>query len=192
MKRQTLFPKLLLAIGLIVSLTALPTRAQTPVAIRVKAVVKSLPPHASVVAKYTDNKRHCLYYTLQNRLYCYDVVANKNEEVTFTQGGYSRILSAWYSPDGNFLFIAIDRGTYSNFYLDDGQELIRYDSFLHRSYSVGTGYKIERRKGCYVIKKASRCLNPSAPQSSQHWLARDHYYDLYGKTIWAKEEYRVK
>lgn len=57
--------------------------AQTPLANRVKAMARHLPAGAEVVSKYTDNHRHCLYYTLYNRLFRYDVVTNKSVGVEF-------------------------------------------------------------------------------------------------------------
>ena len=166
--------------------------SQTPVANRVKAVAKSLQNDAVIVAKYTDNHRHCLYYIEGDRLFRYDVMTNRREEVHFTNSSYDSILSAWLSPDGNFFFIAVDKGTLVNFYMDCGQELWRFDSRTKRTYKVGVGFKIERRKGCIVIKRGNRCLNPSAPPSHRQWMAQDHFYDLYGKVIWAKDEYKVK
>lgn len=166
--------------------------AQTPVANRVNAMAKSLAPQAKVVAKYTDNHRHCLYFTQADRLYRYDVETSRREDVNFTTDAYARILATWLSPDGNFFFIAVDRGANADFYLDDGQELWRYDSRKKTSYKVGQGFKIRREKESFVISRASRSLNPDAPQSKQQWMAQDHYYDLFGKVIWAKEEYRVK
>jgi hypothetical protein len=166
--------------------------SQTPVANRIKAMVRSLPSEAIVVAKYTDNHRHCLYYIEGNRLFCYDVMVNRREEVHFANGSYDKILSAWLSPDGNFFFIAVDKGNLVNSYMDCGQELWRFDSRTKRTYKVGVGFKIEHRKKCIVIKRGSRCLNPSAPPSRRRWMAQDHFYDPYGKVIWAKEEYEVK
>jgi hypothetical protein len=166
--------------------------AQTPVANRIKAMTEALPKSAVVVAKYTDNARHCLYYILHNRLFCYDVLTDKSKEVNLVSSSYMRIITSWLSPDGNFFFVAVDRGSFAKFYLDDGQELWRYDSFTHRPLKVGQGFSIERQKGCFIIKRASRCLNPQAAQSRQHWMAQDHYYDLYGKNIWAKDEYQVR
>lgn len=166
--------------------------AQTPVANRVKAVVKHLPKSAVVVAKYTDNHRHSLYYIYNNRLYFYDVLTGRKDDVVFTTDSYTKILSSWLSPDGNFFFIAIDRGAFAHFYLDDGQELCRYDSRTKRYTKVGQGYHIEKQKGCYVIKRASRCLNPKAPQHHQKWMGREHYYDLYGMVIFIKDEFPIK
>lgn len=166
--------------------------SQTPVANRVKGVVKHLPKEAVVVAKYTDNARHSLYYIEANRLYCYDVLTNKREEFVFVNSSYDHIIANWLSPDGNFVFIAIDKGKNVSNYMDSGQELWRIDSQTRRRTRVGVGFSIERRKGCYIIKRGTRCLNPSAPVEQQRWMAQDHYYDLYGDVIWAKDEYEVK
>ena len=165
--------------------------AQTPVANRVKAMAKSLPETYVVVAKYTDNHRHSLYYTNTNRLYRYDVLTNRREEAVFSNTSYDKILLTWLSPDGNFIFIAVDKGNLVPSYMDAGQELWRYDSRTKRYYKVGVGFNIKRRKGCIIIKRGTRCLNPAAPPDKQRWMAQDHYYDLYGKVIWAKEEYEV-
>lgn len=166
--------------------------SQTPVANRIQAVVRHLPASATVVAKYTDNHRHCLYYTSNNRLYRCDVLNGRRNEVTFTNNSYTKIISSWLSPDGNFFFLALDRGSLADFYLDDGQELWRIDSRTRRSLKVGQGYHIRKEKGCYVIKRASRCLNPKASQSRQKWMGRDHYYDLYGMVIFVKDEFPIK
>ncbi len=172
-------------------LLALLSVAQTPVANRVKAVVAHLPRQASVVAKYTDVYRHCLYFTMANRLYQYDVLTDRQHDVSFTGNSYAHIITTWLSPDGNFFFIAVDRGNLSSFYLDDGQEVWRYDSRKHKTKKIGQGFCIEVQKGCIVIKRASRCLNPDAAPKHQQWMAQDHYYDLYGNIIWAKDEYKV-
>ena len=124
-------------------LFALLSIAQTPVANRVKAVVAHLPRHASVVAKYTDVYRHCLYFTMANRLYQYDVLTDRQHDVPFTGNSYARIITTWLSPDGNFFFIAVDRGNLASFYLDDGQEVWRYDSRKHKSKKIGQGFCIE-------------------------------------------------
>lgn len=166
--------------------------SQTPVANRVKAVAGSLKKDAVVVAKYTDNHRHCLYYIEGDRLFCYDVMTNRREEIHFANSSYDKILSAWLSPDGNFFFIAVDKGTPANFYMDCGQELWRFDSRTKRTYKVGVGFRIERRKDNIVIMRGTRCLNPSAPPSRRRWMAQNHFYDLYGKVMWAQEEYEVK
>lgn len=166
--------------------------AQTPVANRIKGLIKTLPAGSTVVAKYTDNHRHCLYYVSGHRLYCYDVLTGQREDVNFSNSSYTHILSTWLSPDGNFFFVAVDKGSLSPFYLDSGQELWRYNSRTKRSFKVGQGYYIERHKEAIVIKRASRCLNPNAPQSHQRWMGQDHYYDLYGKVIFAKEEFEIK
>lgn len=166
--------------------------AQTPIANRVQAMARSLAPHAKIVAKYTDNQRHCLYYTYADRLYSFDVITNRHNDISFATDAYANIISSWLSPDGNFIFIAVDRGNYANFYLEDGKELWRYDTREKTAVKIGSGFYIWHKPGCLIICRASRCLNPEAPRSHQQWMAQDHYYDLYGKIIWAKGEYRVK
>ena len=166
--------------------------AQTPIANRVKAVIKSLPTQAQVVAKYTDNQRHCLYYTLRNRLFRYDVKTNKREEISFSPNPYSSIIATWLSTDGNAFFIATDRKNLVSFYLDNGQELWSFDSHTKRPKRVGVGFSISRSGERITIKRASRCLNPQAAQSRQHWMVCDHHYDGNGTPLGKGDEYKLK
>lgn len=166
--------------------------AQTPIANRVKAVIDHLPSDIGVVAKYTDNSRHSLFYTYNHRLYIYDVWNNNKHEVTFNAKGYEKILHTYLSPDGDFVFVVIDNGDLASFYLEDGQELWCIDSRTRRPSFVGKGYRIFKHKGHFIIKKAFKCLNPSAPQSHQKWMGQDHYYDFTGKMLWTKDEYIIK
>ncbi len=169
-----------------------PLAAQTPIANRVTAAAQKLPRSAVQVARYKDAVRHGLYYIYQHRLYFYDVLTNRTTDVTFSTSSYDKILSAWLSPDGNFFYIAIDRGSMVSSYMEGGQELWRYDSRTKRYTRIGQGFAIRHNKSCIWIKRATRCLNPSALPAKQRWMAQDHYYDAYGKTIWAKDEYEVK
>lgn len=173
-------------------LAHLGTLAQTPVANRVKAVVKSLPAQAQVVAKYTDNQRHCLYYTLRNRLFRYDVKTDKREEISFSPNPYSSIITTWLSADGNAFFIALDRKNLVSFYLDNGQELWRYDSHTKQPKRIGVGFSISHLGERITIKRASRCLNPQAAQSRQRWMVCDHHYDGNGTPLGKGEEYKLK
>lgn len=173
-------------------LVQLGAMAQTPIANRVKAVIKSLPSQAQVVAKYTDNQRHCLYYTLRNRLFRYDVKTNKREEIAFSQNPYSSIITTWLSADGNAFFIAIDRKDLVSFYLDNGQELWAIDSHTKRPKRIGVGFSISHSGEKIIIKRATRCINPQAAQSRQHWMVCDHHYDGNGTPLGKGEEYKLK
>lgn len=159
---------------------------------RVNAVARHLPQDAKVVAKYTDTKRHCLYFSQRGRLYCYDVLTNTQTEVQFVSHSYERILDTWLSPDGKFIFLAILNGKFSQIHFIDGQEVIRFDSSTRKSISIGKGFSIIPGKENIIIKQGSRCLTPNAPKEKQQWMARDHYYDLYGKVQFAKDEYLLK
>jgi hypothetical protein len=165
--------------------------AQTPVANRVNAMAEHLPKTASVIAKYTDNRRHCLYYSMHNRIFRYDVLSNKSIDVNVSSDGYVSILSYFLSPDGNFIFVVVDRGNLSSFYADDGQELWRLDSRSRQTDKIGSGFKIEKRRECIVIKKVFACTNPKASVSKQNWLAKNHLYDLYGHIIYAQDAYKI-
>ena len=165
--------------------------SQTPIANRVKAMANKLPKGTFVVAKYTDDARHCLYYVMHNRLYRYDVLKDKSQNVEFATDGYLSIIDTFTSPDGNYLFIAVDNGSLASFYPDDGQELWRINSRTLRALKIGEGFKVEKRDDCLVIRKFFRCLNPKDPINKQKWMARDHYFDLYGHVNYAKDEYRI-
>lgn len=81
--------------------------AQTPYANRIKAKISMLPTTSKVVAKFTDTKRHCVYYIANNRLYLYDVKQNKEQEVNFCTGGYDRIKNVSLINKADFLLIEI-------------------------------------------------------------------------------------
>lgn len=163
--------------------------AQTPVANRVKAVVRRLPSQAEVVAKYTDVGRHCLYYTQRSRLYRYDVRNNLREEVTFASRAYTSILSTWLSDDGTGFFIAVDRKGLVPFYLDDGQELWFYNSHTRTAKLVAQGFFISHAHDRITVRRASRCLNPSASRERQRWMTCDHQYDNNGVPLGKSDEY---
>ena len=155
-------------------------------------MVKKLPKQAQVVAKYTDNQRHCLYYTLRNRLFRYDAKTDRREEVSFAPNPYSSIISTWLTPNGNAFFIAIDRKDMVAFYLDNGQELWIYDSHTKRPKRIGLGFSISHTDQQIIIKRASRCLNPQASQSHQRWLVCDHHYDSNGTPLGKGSDYVLR
>ncbi len=166
--------------------------AQTPIANRVKAVAKRLPHDAGIVAKYTDNKRHCLYYTLRNRLFRYDVKTNRREEVGFSPSPYSTIITTWLAPDGNTFFIAVDKKGLSAYYLDDGQELWLYDSWTKDAKKIGQGFCIAHKNGRITIKRASRTASSQTHQKRSNSMVRDHHYDEYGTPLGMGDEYLMK
>ncbi len=168
------------------------TTAQTPVANRVKAVAKRLPGEADIVAKYTDNRRHCLYYTLRNRLFRYDVKTNRREEVSFSPAPYSTIIATWLSPDGNAFFVAVDRKELSAYYLDDGQELWMYNSWTKDAKKIGQGFCIAHRNGRITVKRAARTGNSPSRQKRSAKMVRDHQYDEYGVPLGMGDVYELK
>ncbi len=186
------FIRKVLGTAVLLFLAFSPLAAQTPIANRVAAASKMVSKSSVQVAAYKDAVRHGLYYIYQHRLYFYDVLTNRTTNITFSTSSYDKILSSWLSPDGNFFYIVIDRGGMVSNYMDGGQELWRYDSRTRRYIRIGQGFAIRHNKNYIWIKRATRCLNPSAPRPQRRWMAQDHYYDAYGKTIWAKDEYEVK
>ncbi len=93
--------------------------AQTPIANRMKVLVKTLPEGSEIVARYTDMKRHALYYILNNRLYKYDVLNNSQDEINLENR--NKIISSRLSKDGKT--ITIKAGKKIDKHLSDIEEL---------------------------------------------------------------------
>ena len=93
--------------------------AQTPIANRMKVLVKTLPEGSEIVARYTDMKRHALYYILNNRLYKYDVLNNSQDEINLENR--NKIISSKLSKDGKT--ITIKAGKKIDKHLSDIEEL---------------------------------------------------------------------
>ena len=93
--------------------------AQTPIANRMKVLVKTLPEGSEIVARYTDMKRHALYYILNNRLYKYDVLNNSQDEINLENR--NKIISSRLSKDDKT--ITIKAGKKIDKHLSDIEEL---------------------------------------------------------------------
>lgn len=192
-KRKSKLMKLFLKLIIVFILFLFPflIQAQTPIANRVKAMAKHLPEGANVIAKYTDNKRHCLYYGLHNRLFRYDVIKNKSENVEFSSSGYARMLNTFVSPKGDFIFVVVAKIQDETTKPYDNEELWRYDSHSKKSSKIGSGFKVEKRKDYFVIKKVSKKKDSIHLMTRQRWTAKDYYFDLDGHIIWGKDEYQI-
>lgn len=167
--------------------------AQTPIANRVHAAASHLEKGCRVVAKYTDNKRHRLYYASRNRLFSYDVWADKTSEVKFSDEAYERILQTYLSPKSRYIFIEVECDGTGEKPFSNHRQLWLYDSLTGKYDKVGAGFDIEKGKDHIIIRQATRCLNPKAEAKKQRWMVRDHYYYLAdGHNIWAKDEYEYK
>jgi hypothetical protein len=79
--------------------------AQTPIANRIKILSTTLPKGSHIIAKYTDMKRHALYYISNNRLYKYDVLNNIQDEINLENR--NKIIDSRVSKDGNTITIKI-------------------------------------------------------------------------------------
>ena len=123
---------------------ALGAAAQTPVANRVKAMAAALPEHSSVAAKYTDNRRHCLYYVNAHRLYRYDALTDRIEEIPLS-GGRSSVVSTMLDGSGDVFLVVVDRGREAPRY--GRMELWRMDSTKPECAKIGTGREIRRSGG---------------------------------------------
>lgn len=169
------------------TLLSLPAMAQSPVAIRVKARARRLHPTETLVARYTDDRRHSLYYLSSNRLYRYDAMDGKSVEVNFSQGGYDRILHAWLSNNGNMIFVAVDQSSFSDFPLLDGQVVWRINSFTGKSDQVGTGVHVELKKnGCFLITRYSETKDARSPHPK--YYVEDFWFYDDGTPLWRKDK----
>ena len=83
--------------------------SQTPIANRVKAKAERMKNGDRIVAKYTDDRRHCLYFVRSNRLFRYDALTGATSEVVFSIHGYNKIINTWLSRNGNVVFVLVDR-----------------------------------------------------------------------------------
>ncbi len=179
----------ILALSFAISLLFQTTIAQTPVANRVHASATNLPANSRIIAKYTDNKRHCLYYCDNERIYRYDVITDKNVEIIFSNKAYKSIRNTFLSTKSHYIFIDIDLGQRLANEPRTSHELWRIDTYTNKYTKIGSGYKISRRKDSLVVTAFTRCCNPDALTTRQKWMVRDHYYYLEdGRTIFAKEE----
>ena len=73
-----------------------------------------------------------------------------------------------------------------------GLELWMYDSKTRKTKFIGEGFSISHKHNRITIKRASRCINPSAAQSQQHWMIRDHQFDNEGTPLGKSEEYKMR
>lgn len=185
----------IIIVGLLAMALGLPAQAQTPVADRIRAAIKHLPKNIEVVAKYTDNQRHCLYYILDHRLYCFDVIKNKNEEVAFPES-YLKILDCYLVRKGKLLFVGVDRGSLSKTYAIDGQKLYMINPLNRKIKEVGSGYSIKksiiRGDECFSIKKAHKFLNPNEVIKDQQWIAKEHFFSIDGTILYAGDEFKIR
>lgn len=165
--------------------------AQTPIANRVRMAAKKLPEKSEIVAKYTDNKRHSLYYIFENRLYCVDVYKNRIREVQFSNRNYERIRSWRISPSAAYMLFIVDKGRQHR-NENDRFELWRLNSFDRKSKCLDTGYRITRSNEEYIVTKRLNVINPDAPKKNRKWLLQDYSYDMEGNTLFRKEAYKEK
>lgn len=146
--------------------------AQTPIANRIKAAVLHLPKKATVLAKYTDNKRHCLYYMYKDKMYCLDVVLNINEVLDFTQKPYKKIIASSISPDGNYVLLCLDRGELKNTAITNRFELWRINSHNKSFQYIANGFTCKKTKLGYTLQQK---INKKQP-----YIIRCRQVDFYG------------
>lgn len=160
-----------------------------PIANRVNETAKHVLRNISIVVRYTDSKRHGLYYIHRDKLLCSNVVLNINEELSSIPHKYDKILSLHLSPGGEYIFIYLSKGSKSGWVLENRFELRRINSFNRKSTRVTSGFTIDGAKEGFLLRKAPRYLGPRAPGLRRKWTARDHYFDSMGQATIALPEY---
>ncbi|MEJ8769972.1 hypothetical protein [Prevotella sp. HCN-7019] len=120
-------------------------------------------------------------------------MTNRNTDVNFTPFAYSSISATYIAPKGKYIFICIERSPFSKTSPENNHELWRISPDGKESTKIDEGLNILKRKGCFIIKKISRLRKIKNKNGiKQQWMMRDHYYDLDGHIIWAKDEYEYR
>lgn len=160
--------------------------SQTPIANRVKARAARLRNGEKVVAKYTDDRRHSLYFVRSNRLFRYDALTGNTKEVVFSSQGYDKIINTWLSKDGNMMFILIDRSSLTTQPLADGQEVCKVNSFTGKASSVGSGIKcVMEHSGYFYITHL--VLIKRHPNMTKEYIVEDQWFYDDGRPLWVKD-----
>ena len=163
--------------------------AQTPIANRINVAARHLPKDAIVIAKYTDNERHCLFYCNANRIYCLDVILNINEQLSFAQKNNEQILATYLTPDRRLMLFSTDWGNNKSDVLEERFQLWSIDSYNRQFKKIAKGFTIDKTREGFTIRRRSRCINPKAPKAHHRWMVQDLQFDLNGRLVKTGQEY---
>lgn len=163
--------------------------AQTPIANRINVAARHLPKGAVVIAKYTDNERHCLFYYNENRIYCLDVILNINEQLNFAPKDDEQILTTYLSSDRRQMLFCSDSGNNKNDVIKERFQLWSIDSYNRQFKKIAKGFTIDKTREGFTIRRRSRCINPQAPKAHQRWMVQDLQFDLNGRLVKTGQEY---
>ena len=155
-----------------------------------KPVKTELPKSSKLVISY-DDRRNASYYLYDNRLIFYDKGAKKGREIMFGYG-YDRIKDIYLSPMKSRIFVVLDMGSHSTYYICDGLQLWVINTLNGQKRKLIEGFSVEKRKGCIVVGKVQFCHNSKAPINKRRWRAHNHYFDFTGKVLWMMDDYDVK
>ena len=148
-----------------------------------------MPKSSKLVASF-DDRRNASYYLYDNRLIYYDKASQKGREIPFGYG-YDRVKDIFLSPMKSRIFVVLDMGTHSTYYICDGLQLWVINTLNGQKRKLIEGFKVEKRKGCIVVGKVQFCHNSKAPLNKRRWRAHNHYFDFTGKVLWMMDDYDV-
>jgi len=168
-------------------LLSAPATAQTIVANRVKAAAASLPKGSRIVAKYTDNKRHSLYYIANDRLYKYDVLTNTNSDVRFTTSPYSHIVNTYVTEHGRYIFVCVDKNGSGKADRKNSQELWRITPDENTCKMIGRGFAVQKVNDIFVIKVFVERKATASGDENSRWTVRERHFYLDGQSRWMEE-----
>lgn len=155
--------------------------AQTPVANRVKMAARTVASNGKVLAKYTDNERHCLFYLMQQRIYCYDVLTNETSEIQFPGEHNSTITGCALSPGSNFLVVSMKTGTSAKRGIANNRSLWTIDSRKRTAQKIESGFAIARSKHGYTIRRIVPTSQLTADHPATGRWVQNNYYTFEGK-----------
>lgn len=160
--------------------------SQTPIANRVRAKAARMKNRDRIVAKYTDDRRHCLYFVRSNRLFRYDALTGATSEVVFSTQGYNKIINTWLSRDGNVVFVLVDRSALTSQPLADGQEVYSVNSFTGKSTSIGSGvHCVMAHEGYFYITHLVAVKR--RPNMTKEYIVEDQWFYDDGRPLWVKD-----
>lgn len=178
--------KLFFIICLMAVLLPVSASGQTPIANRVKARAAHLKSNETAIAKYTDDRRHCLFFVRSSRIFKYDAVSGSTSEIVFCQDGYDTIMKTWISKDGGIMFVLVDRSSLTTQPLVDKQEICSLNSFTGKTGKIASGFSFGIKKDGSFYLTHQVDVRKNAHGRYDHIVEDQWFYDD-GRPLWVKD-----
>ena len=150
-----------------------------------------VPVGARIVAQYDDNnRRHSVYYVLNDRLYCLDTERSSTLEIIMADQ-YDGIDTIFPNPQRTRLFIVLNCQHFAYNPITDRKQLWMVNTYNNSYRKLAEGFDISYNDTCISIKKGDHCLNSNARKALRRWIAKDHYIDYNGKAMWCSAPYEM-